>query len=77
MSHKERVVAAVNNEEPDRVPWSPYFGFAENVHRQLCRYFGVDQEDTIRLLKNLDADVIISDPHPPAELIRRLLTAAI
>lgn len=72
MSHKERVVAAVNNEEPDRVPWSPYFGFADNVHRQLCRYFGVDQEDTIRLLKNLDADVIISDPHPPAELIRRL-----
>ncbi len=69
MNHKERVIASVNMEEPDRVPWCAYFGFAPSLHEKLCDYLGVPRttinDDFPELYRKLDFDLIISDPSPP------------
>lgn len=69
MKHRERVLASVNLEEPDRVPWCAYFGFAPSLHEKLCDHFGVPHEsvdpDFPELYRKLDFDLMISDPSPP------------
>lgn len=76
MNHKERVIAAVNLEEPDRVPWCAYFGFAPSLYSKLCDYYGIaeitlDPEKTRdrigfpELYRKLDFDVIMVNPSFP------------
>jgi len=46
MNHKERVLRAINFEEPDRVPIGE-FGFHITPYIQLCRYFGIDNPEEL------------------------------
>jgi uroporphyrinogen decarboxylase len=56
MNHKERVLAAINLEEPDRIPISPS-GFHKIFLEKLFKHFNVN--DMIKLYKKLDLDAII------------------
>ncbi len=42
MTHKERFLAAVNHEEPDRVPICAFF--TPEIERKLLRYLGADSD---------------------------------
>lgn len=69
LNHKERVIASINMEEPDRVPWCAYFGFAPSLYKKLCAHFGVRvhlvDNDFPELYKKLNFDIIISNPRSP------------
>ncbi|MDH5439006.1 MAG: hypothetical protein OEY31_00190 [Candidatus Bathyarchaeota archaeon] len=69
LNHRDRVVAAVNLEEPDQVPWCAYFGFAPSLYNKLCNYYSIPSEpvDPIfpELYRKLGFDVIMVNPSPP------------
>lgn len=56
MNHKERVLATINLEEPDRIPIFPS-GFHKIVLEKLFEHFNVSE--LIKLYKKLDLDAII------------------
>jgi hypothetical protein len=56
MNHKERVLAAINLEESDRIPISPS-GFHKIFLEKLFKHFNVNE--LIELYKKLDLDAII------------------
>jgi uroporphyrinogen decarboxylase len=72
MTSKERVLTALNHQEPDRVPIN-YFGNA-GIDRRLKEHFGLTHDDCLGLRKKLNVDILNfaaeykgPDLHEPAE----------
>jgi len=55
MDHRDRVLTAVEHEEPDRVPtalWGSAYGITDPLYRELCTYLELDQPvDPFRIRK--------------------------
>ncbi len=71
INHKERVLAAINLEEPDRVPI--FSNFTQVFEEQLCKYLGI--KDQVTLSKFLDLDCFLL-PHEaraiaPGKIIKK------
>jgi uroporphyrinogen decarboxylase len=52
LSHRERVLAALNHEEPDRVPlalWGSAYGLIDGLYTRLRDHLGLDSAGTIRM----------------------------
>jgi uroporphyrinogen decarboxylase len=63
MNSRARILAAINHEEPDRVP--TWFAAQEEITARLYRYFGVDNGPALR--ECLGCDSFASEdswPHP-------------
>jgi uroporphyrinogen decarboxylase len=72
VTSKERVLAAINHQEPDRVPVN-YFGNAD-IDRRLKEHFGLAHDDCLGLREKLHVDILNFAPeykgpelHKPVE----------
>lgn len=61
MNSKERVIKAINHNQPDRVPIG-YVGFNLAVDKRIKDHFGLSPDDNEGLLSALDVDMRAIDP---------------
>jgi uroporphyrinogen decarboxylase len=52
LSHRERVLATIRHEEPDRVPlalWGSAYGLIDGLYTRMRKHLGLDHSGTIRM----------------------------